>query len=1142
MKKKHTDSQQASELLKKLQAAVLASSKRKEPKQDEPDRDELEFQKKLEGMLSRATAAINTSAPKKKSEKKPKHTAPEEPVEEKPTDTVAEISDEPIEEAPKEAEAATEIKAEPLPEEAPPEKPAKKQDRKKKKKERQVSAAATETIKPTKEAEPTVEDEPIVEDESTVTEPIASANEPETVCEETTVADSDNPDQTDESTEAEKVLVANAYTEEPSQKPETVSLRLSVRQAPPIASTPTPTPKPTITPSEPHPQKQSVAHAEIGERKPPVKATAPASPAMQPIVIKPPRKEPAAEAPKSTQPLQPRKPSGPIVITPPDYRKEDMKKKTQKPQAGVSLPRGSGQTPIVITPPPSKTPSRPIVIKPRGPERASEPTRKETPMPTEKPIAVSPKAKEVPSAATADQPKAATAGTHEKKPARNPSAGVSLPRASAPQKSKPKKRPARVGHTPIAPLPEDEDLDEALDTIVTEEAITEILPVDEPEPVSAPKKQSIFDRRRERRVREAEETATAISLIEAKTGLTEDDIAMIFELGYENDLGRLVGYETLKRLKYDYIRKSKRADASHFRTAFGYRNEEYTGAQPAEKILSCYAKDRVRLILRTVFTVLIALFLIPAEFPGLLGALLAPYTTAYPLLLPVASLLLLTVSSILSIRELDAGLRSLFRFTPTPYSVNAILVPIALLYGVLSLFLPDLRAVSATLPAAWALVVGAVGDAIRLSCEMQTFRMVSSDGEKTVLDAAEPHKKKLRQGDKIVKIINDDVGQNLYRVRRAERMLGFFRRCNDFSAFAKPFHILNITAFSLALLSGLIAAVWTSSATAALSTAMLTLLCSFPIPAVLLCFSSLQIANRSLARRGCALVGEESVEEYAEPQTVIFNDSDMYHAQKCTQISVREGEDFRGDMRIAGILFRKMSGTLAGVAPLKNPQDPPVAFVRLAENGTEAVVDNHHVLAGNAEFLARSGVRVPRESTDRTLRRAKNVSLMYVAIDGTLKLSYEIEYTVSARFEALVELLADHDTETAIQTYDPNINETFLNAVRPEGADYVRVIKPGRYESDTPTEVTDSGALSLGDRFDAVLPTVAATEIKSVRRIGFRILLLLSVLFAIPALLLGVKQALILPGILTALPLLLQSVTLVGMLIATHISIRRRLE
>jgi hypothetical protein len=87
------------------------------------------------------------------------------------------------------------------------------------------------------------------------------------------------------------------------------------------------------------------------------------------------------------------------------------------------------------------------------------------------------------------------------------------------------------------------------------------------------------------------------------------------------------------------------------------------------------------------------------------------------------------------------------------------------------------------------------------------------------------------------------------------------------------------------------------------SAVILTLLFSLPLPAVLLFYYPLCRANHLLSAKGCALVGEESVMEYAKQKTVIFRDSDLYAAKKCTQTMVREGEDFRRDMQLASILF-----------------------------------------------------------------------------------------------------------------------------------------------------------------------------------------------------------------------------------------------
>lgn len=840
--------------------------------------------------------------------------------------------------------------------------------------------------------------------------------------------------------------------------------------------------------------------------------------------------------------------------------------KASAPEKKVTVKKeqsSSQDVPIVIHPQAPATSTEPIVIKPRQNTRTAEPTKVVTPTPeqvtpsvrVEKPASARqaparghqvtlPKSAVKPKPAPEEKPKQRAEG------AAAPSAGTStkhgMPHVSfpalqkqgtagkaSPAPKKPlKKRPSQINRTRIVTLPEDENLDEALDDVIADESTVEILPMEEPEviqPIS--KKASVFSRRKEKKAAQAEQALNAMTVIEKKTGMTEDDIAMIFELGYENELGRLVGYETLKKLRFEHIRKHRRSDERQYRTAFGYRNTEYTGNQKRDTVLAQYAKDKKHLLLRLFFTALITLLLIPADLPDLFGSALMPYRSAYPLLLPVCGLLLLLAAGLLSLRQLSAGIRSFFRFTPTPYSLNALLVPLSLLCGILSVWAEGGAApVPLNLSAASSLLLSACCDALRLSDEMRCFRIASAEGDKTVLDPAEPRKKKLRQGDKIVKIINDDVDQSLYRVRKSEQTAGFFRRCNDFSAATRPFQLLLCTALSLSVCGGLLGAVHTDSIAGALSGFASALIFTAPTSAVFLFFYPLCCANRRLSHRNCALIGAESVEEYSQPKTVIFRDSDMYAAQKCTQISVREEEDFRQDMKLAGILFRKMSGTLGSVgqnAPMSGAKDPSVAFVRLTENGTEAVVDSqYHLLAGNAAFMNKSGVRVPKESTDRTLRRAGNVSLMYVAIDGVLKLSYEIEYTVAPRFEDMVNVLAGADTLTAIQTYDPNLNDAFLQASRPDGAEYVRVIKPGRYEQDSVQEVADSGAIALGGTLDIARPLLAASAIQRLHTCGFRLLFAAVLVGGIAAGALILNRASLLPGTLVLLPMLMRGVWL----------------
>ena len=281
---------------------------------------------------------------------------------------------------------------------------------------------------------------------------------------------------------------------------------------------------------------------------------------------------------------------------------------------------------------------------------------------------------------------------------------------------------------------------------------------------------------------------------------------------------------------------------------------------------------------------------------------------------------------------------------------------------------------------------------------------------------------------------------------------------------------------------------------------MTVLLLSAPISACFTYFYPLYRANRLLGQQGCALLGNESVEEYRQPKTVIFRDVALYTAEKCTEIAVREGDDFKNDLRIASVLFRKLGGTLLriGEATPTQREDPPVSVVRIQDAGVEAVIDNrYHVVMGSAEFLTRSGIRIPRESTDKILRRTANVSLTYVAIDGVLKLSYEIEYSTNQSFEQRIRDLAETGASVAIYSYDPNLNETFLQKSRTDAQDPVFAVKPGRFEEDRPLETADTGAVALGDVSDLVYPLYAAKSIATLQRFGLRLQIISALLAAV---------------------------------------------
>ncbi len=693
----------------------------------------------------------------------------------------------------------------------------------------------------------------------------------------------------------------------------------------------------------------------------------------------------------------------------------------------------------------------------------------------------------------------AKSNIHPKKPANTslPSSQKSVREASATspaqKKTAPRKRVRPLQTVTQAQRSSDDAFDEALDDALDEFVSVELptaeeIPVDAPEEIQQKKKPAnLLQRMQMRREQKAEKKMSAMEIIRRRSGFSDDDIEMIFELGYESELGRLVGYDNLKKLKYDHLHRMSRESNKRYRTAFGYCGQDSITPENKTQIMAKYMYDRRFLILRTLLTALALLLVVLLDYPVLIGGSFAETAVSMPLLFPILSTVLMVGATALSYKQFNAGIRSYFKTKPTPYSTLSVIVPFVLLYDIVAMAtqIPLMRL---NCIATGALLLICVCDVFRLTSEIRVFRLLSIDVPKTVLEPTEPRKKKLKQGKKLIKIINDDLDEGFYHIHDATLTMGFFRRFNEMEAAHAPFRILLTLPIVLGFLAGFVVAL-AQGLGDALNTFVTITVLGLPGAACFGFFFPLSHANNLLTRYNCALIGEEAALEYNESKTIIFNDYRLCRAQSCSELAVREkSDDLRRDLKLAGILFRKIGGSLEeiGKATATKTPDPAVAFVRIADTGVEAIIDNqYHVIAGDSTFLKKSGIRIPKETADRALRRSANIGLMYFAVDGVLKLTYDIEYALDPHFEIIAERLADPKTSVAIQSYNPNLSEEFLEQIRHTNAVPVRVIKPGKYESDALLEISDTGAIALGGEAHIVNPLYAAKKINETKRLSF---------------------------------------------------------
>ncbi len=545
--------------------------------------------------------------------------------------------------------------------------------------------------------------------------------------------------------------------------------------------------------------------------------------------------------------------------------------------------------------------------------------------------------------------------------------------------------------------------------------------------------------------------------------LSDEDVELLLDLGYEGNLSAKVGsqrIETLKNRKTDDREQHRRVNR-----VYACNGEEYSGHAQDKQITDAYRKHVRRASARLTFTVLLTLMVALTDlFPLFRGYL--PDTFA---ILPTSGmysaigLILLSSTALFSFPLLKQGVADLFRFSPSPATLPAILVILTVLYDVPGLFAP-VCGVMLNLPTALMLVLLAIGERMKIKSEMMTFSVVSARSRKIALSDMEAKKKKVIRDGHIVKIINDDADLSLRRVRRTEQIGGYFQRTGQGSTRCRALSSVLTVSLLIAVVMGVVTLLLKHDLYHAFTAFMLTLQLTLPASALIAYTYPKLLASVSLAKQGCAIVGDGAVDQYATDSILLFDETEMFRSKSSTEITIKGGGDTRKYIRYAKRLFRTLGGTLRNVTTSdlsEETYEDRVEILRVMDEGVEARIDGKvHILVGTSAFMIKNGIRVPSETAELLVRRHVESCILYLAFEGKLRLGYEIDYRISGRFEHMVAELANNRTAVAIESYDPCIHAEFLARSREPGIAPVRVIKPVHFEKAVESSVVDSGLIA----------------------------------------------------------------------------------
>ena len=219
-------------------------------------------------------------------------------------------------------------------------------------------------------------------------------------------------------------------------------------------------------------------------------------------------------------------------------------------------------------------------------------------------------------------------------------------------------------------------------------------------------------------------------------------------------------------------------------------------------------------------------------------------------------------------------------------------------------------------------------------------------------------------------------------------------------------------------------------------------------------------------------VGEATVFDYAGVDVLTFNDTEIFTDEDVSLQRIMlygRNDNLEKAMYQMSSVFATVGGPLANIfADSIEYAATPAKNVRIEENGIVADVHGNQVRAGNLEYMQKSGIPIP-EDTSKDNAVLKSTKIMYAAENGEIYAKFYIRYTLSEDFTMIMPSLADDGIVPLVYTKDPNIDTQLMRTLT-AGADSIRVCKKLML-SDPNDKVHDrvsAGLVTTGDKLSVI--------------------------------------------------------------------------
>ncbi len=586
--------------------------------------------------------------------------------------------------------------------------------------------------------------------------------------------------------------------------------------------------------------------------------------------------------------------------------------------------------------------------------------------------------------------------------------------------------------------------------------------------------------------------------------LDETDINLMIAFGMQEELEEKLGDETAH-----VIEEAIQKDAENFAQIKREDNipdeidadMEYTHASQIKDVFNIYKKQHRNLLIKIFAAIgaLVVVFLFEnfAAMGGSYPMFLDPQV--FPIIHIMASLQLLTLSCALVIRPILDGFKGLFTGKPTADSVLSVTVVAAILYHIGVCFVYDgSPMLICNTPAVLCIFLSLVARMHTLKRDIFSFNIISSKRVKyTVSRIADADT--VMEHEAFDEYIDED--SSVFRVSKTSFVDNFFKRTRTYTKNKGVLTALVPICFCLAVFFVVFVGLFRNDWFSGIRYGYLVMMLAAPATAFITYSYPLYRASKIAFEMGSAIVGEESLEEYANAGAVSFDDKDVFPSQKTKVKSIKIYGDNRIDKVIYNVasLFKVLGGPLCDVFNIATKDfecSDDVEIVDIAEDGIEAVISGRHIFYGKASYLHRNNFEPVIEANDQKIEFSGEACIAYLVCNDEVAAKLYVKYGIDPDFMTISKQLYRAGMCIGIKSFDPNIDDALLSKHINLQKYSVKVLKCRFLSEKTSTEERGESGIVSKKNPKSLLKTLALCDrVNSVIR-GAVVLKLISVLLA----------------------------------------------